>query len=83
MNYKPWTNPGDRAYGTVSVIQTNDKRAKRPVAKGLFCTCYRVITPAQARQRRSKSARYSRVISCAAQDHPLSLSSTTSSKVAD
>lgn len=54
MNYKLWTNPGDGASGTVSVIQTDDKHAKRTVAQGLFCTCYRVITPAQAKAEEDK-----------------------------
>jgi hypothetical protein len=48
MKYRVWSNPSVGALGSVSVIRTDDKHAERSVARGLFSTCYRVITPAQA-----------------------------------
>jgi len=47
-NYRPWSNPSVGAPGTVSVIHTDDKDAAHTIAHDLLCTCYRVITPAQA-----------------------------------
>lgn len=47
-NYRIWTNPSISVPGTVSVIHTDDKDAERTVATGLFSTCYRAMTPAQA-----------------------------------
>ena len=48
MNYRVWANPSTGAPGMVSVIETDDKNAEHTIASGLFSTCYRVITPAQA-----------------------------------
>lgn len=48
MVYRPWFNPSIGGPATVSVIETDDKHAERTIGLGLFSTCYRAITPAQA-----------------------------------